>query len=114
MTTALVAAEAGGKLAGGVQCYLSMSEALEITVQGTPNPNAAKFTLNRVVSAQGRTYREAASADAAWARAVLQIPGVTQVFAINNFISVNKTAEADWQAIGPEVERVLRATLTTA
>ena len=86
-----------------------MSGALEITVQSTPNPNAAKFTLNRVVSAQGRTYRDAASADAAWAQALLQIRGVTQVFAVNNFISVNKTTEADWQTIGPEVERVLRA-----
>ena len=89
-----------------------MNEALEITVQGTPNPNAAKFTLNRVVSVQGRTYRDAASADAAWAQAILGIPGVTQVFTVNNFISVSKTADADWQAVGPEIERVLRATLT--
>lgn len=89
-----------------------MAEALEITVQGTPNPHAAKFTLNRLVSAQGRTYRDAASADLAWAKALLQIPGVTQIFILNNFISVNKTAESDWQTIGPEVERVLRDALT--
>ena len=39
-----------------------MSAPLEISVQGTPNPNAAKFTLNRAVAAQGTTYREADSA----------------------------------------------------
>ena len=85
-----------------------MTEPLEIAVQGTPNPNAAKFSLNRIVAAQGKTYRDAASADAAWAKALLAIPGVTQVFAINNFVSVNKRPEADWSVIGPQVDTILR------
>ena len=85
-----------------------MATPLEVTVQATPNPNAAKFTLNRVVSAQGKTYRDAAGADAGWAKALLSIPGVTQVFAITNFISVNKTPDADWSIIGPRVEQALK------
>lgn len=87
-----------------------MTEPLHIVSQGTPNPNAAKFTLNRVVAAEGKTYRDPAAADAAWAKQLLMIPGVTQVFAINNFISVNKRPDADWNVIGPDVERVLRET----
>ena len=52
-----------------------MSTPLEISVQGTPNPNAAKFTLNREVAAQGTTYRDAASAEAAAVRlAVNTVP----------------------------------------
>ena len=85
-----------------------MAEPLEISVQGTPNPNAAKFTLNRVVATHGQTYRDAESADVSWAKGLLGIAGVTQVFAINNFISVNKVPEADWTVIGPQVEQVLR------
>ena len=85
-----------------------MPEPLELSIQGTPNPNAAKFTLNRTVSAQGKTYRDAAGADAEWAKRVLGIAGITQVFSINNFISVNKAPEAQWDAIVPQVERVLR------
>ena len=85
-----------------------MAEPLEISAQGTPNPNAAKFTLNRVVATQGKTYRDVAGADAAWAKQLLGIAGVTQVFAINNFISVNKTPEADWAVLGPQIEGVLR------
>ena len=85
-----------------------MSEPLEIAIQGTPNPNATKFTLNRVVSAQGTTFRDAATAGTAWARALLEIAGITQVFAVNNFISVTKEAGADWNAIAPQVEHVLR------
>jgi len=86
-----------------------MAQPLEIVAQGTPNPNAAKFVLNRVVATQGKTYRDAATADVEWAQHLLAIPGVVQVFAINNFISVNKRPEVDWNVIGPHVEAVLRA-----
>jgi len=89
-----------------------MSEALSISVQATPNPNAAKFTLNRIVATQGTTYRDAASAQAPWAKQLLAIDGVTQLFAINNFVSVTKTPQADWNVLGPQIERVLRDTLT--
>ena len=85
-----------------------MPEPLEIVATGSPNPNAVKFTLNRVVATQGKTYRDATSADVGWVRQILGIPGVTQVFALNNFISINKTPETDWNVIGPQVEQVLR------
>ncbi|MBI3021249.1 MAG: NifU N-terminal domain-containing protein [Candidatus Omnitrophica bacterium] len=85
-----------------------MAEPLEISMQGTPNPNAAKFTLNRVVATHGKTYRDAASAEVSWAGELLGVAGVTQVFAINNFISITKVPEADWNVIGPHVERILR------
>ena len=85
-----------------------MAASLEIAIQGTPNPNAAKFTLNRVVATQGTTYRAAAEAGAEWAKQVLAIPGITQLFAINNFISVTKTPEGDWNVLAPQVEQVLR------
>jgi len=85
-----------------------MTEPLDIVVQGTPNPNAAKFTLNRVVATQGKTYRDAANADTVWVQELLGTSGVTQVFALNDFISVNKTTDADWNVIGPQVDAVLR------
>ena len=81
-------------------------------MQATPNPNAAKFTLNRTVSAQGKTYRlqagDTLGDETAWAKQLLGIPGVVQVFAVNNFISVNKAPEASWEGIVPQVERVLQ------
>jgi hypothetical protein len=85
-----------------------MAEPLEIVVQGTPNPNAAKFTLNRVVAAAGTTYRDPAAAEAAWAKRLLEIPGVTQVFALHNFISVTKAPDVAWDALAPQVEAALR------
>ena len=104
-----------------------MAEPLEISVQGTPNPNAAKFTLNKVVATQGKTYRlpaparlaspnEAAGtqvgnvdrAEPAWANQLLGIAGVTQVFAMQNFISITKAPEANWDVIAPQAEQILR------
>ena len=84
-----------------------MAEPLAIEVQATPNPNAAKFTLNRVVAAQGTTYRDAAAAQPEWARHLLSISGVTQVFALQTFITVTKTPDGDWNTIAPQVEQVL-------
>ena len=77
-------------------------------MQGTPNPNAIKVTLNRVVATQGKTYRDAASADVGWVQQILSIAGVTQVFAINNFISVTKRPEADWNVINPQLEQIVQ------
>ena len=92
-----------------------MAAPLEISVQATPNPHAAKFTLNRVVAAHGTTYRrmpsvttEASPAQPAWIVQVLEIAGVTQVFALNDFISITKTPEADWNVITPRIEQILR------
>ena len=91
-----------------------MTAMLEITGQLTPNPNAMKFTLNRVVSAQGKTYRDSAAAEVQWAKHLLAIEGIVQVFAVNNFVSVTKKPEADWQILGPQVEQALRQTFAVA
>ena len=87
-----------------------MPEPLTIVIEPTPNPNAVKFTLSRMVASSGKTYRDVTGTDCPWATQLLQISGVTQVFALNNFISVNKTPEADWEAIMPQAQAVLRKT----
>ena len=83
-----------------------MAEPLAIDVQPTPNPNAAKFTLNRVVVAQGTTYRLPVT-EPEWAKRLLGIAGVIQLFALNTFVTVTKSPEGDWTVIAPQVERVL-------
>ncbi len=91
-----------------------LPDAVSIQVQGTPNPNAVKFTLNRVIATQGKTYRSGSETDADWAREILQIAGVTQVFAVNNFVSVSKSADADWDALVPQVQRVLSQSFSSS
>ena len=86
-----------------------MPGSLDIIVGGTPNPNAVKLTLNRTVATKGETYRGDPSViTAPWAKALLSIPGIVGVFGINNFISVNKTPEASWEAIIPKAQEALK------
>ncbi len=85
-----------------------MADPVQIVVQGTPNPHAVKLTLNRTVSVEGKTYRgDPAAVDAAWAQALLGIPGVVGVYAVNNFISINKAPEAAWETIVPQAQAAL-------
>ena len=85
-----------------------MAEPLQISVSPTPNPNALKLTLNRVVSEQGRTFRAGAPAEAPWAQTLLSIAGIVAVYGVNNFISINKQPDASWDAIVPQAEAALR------
>lgn len=96
-----------------------MAELLTIASHGTPNPNAVKFTLNRTVAAKGTTYRlpaapgaaqagDAASAEAPWVKQLLALEGVTQVFTLNDFVSVTKSSGTDWNVVGPKIEAILR------
>ena len=85
-----------------------MAEPLQIDVSPTPNPNALKLTLNRVVSEQGRTFRASAPTDAAWAQALLSVAGIVAVYGVNNFISINKQPEASWDVIVPQAEAALQ------
>ena len=85
-----------------------MASDLEVVVEGTPNPNAVKFTLNRTVSAQGKTYRDAATAEAEWIKELLGIAGVTQVFMVSTFVSLTKSPAGSWEEIVPRTEGILR------
>ena len=85
-----------------------MANSVDVFVDETPNPNALKLTLSRPVVPSGKTYRDAATADAPWAKALLAIPGVVGVYGVNNFISVQKTPEADWEAMIPQMESALQ------
>jgi hypothetical protein len=70
----------------------------------TPNPNSIRVALQEPRFPKPVTFRSAAEAEGnALANALLSIPGVTQVFMMNNFVSVNKDPGADWAAIEPKV-----------
>lgn len=84
---------------------------VSIDVQMTPNPNALKFTLDRATTGGGpRTYRSAGEAeDSVAARGLLGIKGIVSVFMTANFISINKTPEANWDEIVPAAVDAIRA-----
>jgi len=69
-----------------------------IQVQGTPNPNAAKFVLGRsLLGDEGRTYFDADAAEGnPLAERLFEVDGVRAVFMVDNFITVTKTDGASW------------------
>lgn len=77
-------------------------------IQPTPNPNAMKFVLDRVVAAQSMSFFSAeAAADHPLASRLFSVAGVSSLLLLGDFITVNKRPEADWAAIKRDVRRIL-------
>lgn len=64
----------------------------------TPNPDALKFTLDITLGSMinlGATDEP----DTSFARAVLETPGVVNLFGVNDFVTVTRQPGADWDPI---------------
>lgn len=87
-----------------------MPEPIVVEVQPTPNVNALKFVLNRrVTEGRSRTFRtQEEAADIPLAAALLAIPGVVQVFFLNDFITVTRDPSERWEEIAGKVEEAIR------
>ena len=76
----------------------------------TPNPNAMKFTLDVTLSARIDTTRGEGD-DTPFVRAVLAVDGVASVFGVNDFVTVTRDPDAEWDAIVCAVEEAAAAHL---
>lgn len=86
---------------------------LEVTVQGTPNPHAAKFTLSRPLDLDdSRSYFDAADAAGdPLAESLYAIDGVRALLMVDNFITVTKEEDVEWEEMVDEVTRVIHREL---
>jgi hypothetical protein len=86
---------------------------ISITVEGTPNPNAAKFVLDRQVPGAGsRSYFDSESAAGdQLAERLFAIEGVRALLLVENFITVTKIDDVEWSELVDRVEAVIRAEL---
>lgn len=82
-----------------------------VSVVTTPNPDALKFTLDQELLKEGsRSFTSASAAEKdALANGLFALEGVTSVFYMANFVTVNKKAELDWEPL----EKNILATLKT-
>lgn len=76
-----------------------------ISVSPTPNENAMKFTLNeRPLESGSKTFGDAAAAAAhPIANAIFGLGAIKQVFMVNDFVTVTKLPEADWDDLERKV-----------
>lgn len=86
-----------------------MSE-VEIEVEGTPNPNAAKFSLSRPLPIEeSRSYFDPGSAEGdPLAERLFGVDGVRALLMVDNFITVTKAESADWDDLIEVISPIIR------
>ena len=86
-----------------------------ITVQGTPNPNAAKFTIDRTLVEGGASvsyFDPDTARDDPLARKLFQIDGVDSLLIAEDFVTVTKSPTAAWDDLVPKIENVIKEVLS--
>jgi hypothetical protein len=79
-------------------------------VQPTPNLNAMKLILDRVIADCPMSFLNAASGkEHPIASRLFGIKGVTALLLLGDFVTVTKTPEAKWADITKKVEQALAA-----
>jgi Fe-S cluster biogenesis protein NfuA len=80
-------------------------------IQETPNPNAVKFILKEPVS-YGTSHSFKTVSDAAgdpFARSIFDVGEVVSVFYMDKMVTVEKTDDAEWDELLPELAVPIRA-----
>lgn len=81
-----------------------------VSLLPTPNPNAYKFVLDTpLLRAGSRNYNslEACGEDVI-GKTLFAVSGVTNVFYLNDFLTVSAKKDADWSEIAEAVKNVLK------
>jgi Scaffold protein Nfu/NifU N terminal len=79
-------------------------------VQPTPNPNAMKLILDRVIADSPMSFLDpAAGTEHPIASRLFAIKGVTALLLLGDFVTVTKAPEAKWAEITGKVRRALAA-----
>ena len=86
-----------------------MSEKIKIYTEGTPNPNALKFVLNKVILETGSANfpDKSSSTNSPLAQKLFEISSVKEVFFGKDFITISKAAESAWDDIYDSLLKVI-------
>ena len=78
---------------------------MDVNPQPTPNPNALKFTLDRLATdKRSETFRQGSDpAESPLGARIFGLGGVTNVFLTADFVSVTKDDATSWDALLPVV-----------
>lgn len=76
-----------------------------LRIEPTPSPNTMKITVSETKQEmKSSTYKEVTEDTPAFIAHVLELEDVTSVFHALDFISVDKNAKAEWDALIPQIE----------
>jgi hypothetical protein len=77
------------------------------SVSGTPNPDAMKFTLDVKLPAM-MNLSSAADAATPFERDVMAVPGVANLFGVNDFVTVTRAPGTEWDPIIDAVRQAIK------
>ncbi|EIT84565.1 Scaffold protein Nfu/NifU [Fictibacillus macauensis ZFHKF-1] len=83
--------------------------ALIFNLQPTPNPNAIKFDGSEAFL-EGRLSAKAGDdldSMSELAKSLLAVDGVESIFGFQDFITVNKFSDSNWDDIVPHIQEIL-------
>ena len=86
-----------------------MNEKIKIHTEGTPNPNALKFVLSKVILESGSANfpDKKSSANSPLAQKLFEVSSVKEVFFGRDFITISKAAESAWDDIYDSLLKVI-------
>ncbi|NJP38428.1 NifU N-terminal domain-containing protein [Alkalicoccus luteus] len=75
----------------------------------TPNPNAMKFTTDQVLfeGSGSASFKKSDDTDHPLAKELLALDGVDNIFGFQDFVTVNKEPDAEWDALVPKVQEAI-------
>ncbi len=81
---------------------------MAVQVQPTPNPNAMKFVLGRTLFVRPLSFPNAqAAAGHDLAAQIFALPGVYNVFMVQDFVTVNKLPNVAWEPLIAAMQSIL-------
>ncbi|MBX2902709.1 MAG: NifU family protein [Chitinophagales bacterium] len=83
---------------------------VEIYQEATPNPESLKFTTNLNILPNFQIEfksKNAVNGESLLADALFELPFVQSVFLSQNFVTITKTATADWYEITPQIKKAI-------
>jgi len=87
----------------------------DIRVEGTPNPNAAKFVVRGAsLGTTSRSYFDAAEAEGDdLATRLFRVEGVRALLIVDNFITVTKADAVSWEDMVEPIRRTIQEALSS-
>lgn len=81
---------------------------MAVRAEATPNPNALKFTTDKVIfnGTNSISVMPGDTSDHEILNDLMKIEGVDNVFGYQNFITVNKQFDTEWDDLSPKVTDV--------
>ena len=79
---------------------------MPVTISGTPNPNALKFSVGVDVGGP-KTFAAGQDTDDEMASQLLALEGVTSIFMTSDFVTLSKMPDADWDAIAGPAQAII-------